>query len=128
MSVNVPREKLSWFPTINYDACLGDRTCYDFCHNEVFLWDAVNERPVVKNPLNCVLGCESCGPLCPTDAITFPNKDELRATLRRLREEMRKEQEAAQSDQAMQQGMAIQPASEPSPRTVQAHAGEERPR
>ena len=75
---------------------LGDHTCYEFCHNDVFVWDAVNERPIVQNPLNCVLGCESCAPLCPTEAITFPNKDELRATLKRLRAEIRNEEEAAQ--------------------------------
>lgn len=128
MAINVPREKLTWFPTINYEACLGDRTCYDFCHNDVFVWDPVNERPTVQNPLNCVLGCESCAPLCPTEAITFPDKDELRATLRRLREEMRKEQEAAQSGQAVQQGMAIQPPPEPAPRALQADAVDESPR
>ncbi len=96
MRTNIPREKITWFPTINFDACLGDRVCSDFCKNGVFSWDEANQRPIVENPLNCVVGCETCAQLCPTEAITFPDKDELRATLRRLREEM-KQQEAAQS-------------------------------
>jgi NAD-dependent dihydropyrimidine dehydrogenase PreA subunit len=95
MGTNLPREKISWFPTINVDACLGDRACYEFCKNDVFVWDEENQRPIVQNPTNCVVGCESCAQLCPSEAITFPSKEELRATLRRLREEMKRDQEAA---------------------------------
>jgi len=96
MGTNVPREKITWFPTIDYDACLGDRLCYDFCHNDVFVWDEENQRPIVQNRLNCVVGCDSCAQLCPSEAIKFPSKEELRATLRRLREEAKKNEEAAQ--------------------------------
>ena len=34
--LKVPREKIPWFPTINYDACIHDRECIDFCKNDVF--------------------------------------------------------------------------------------------
>ncbi len=51
MGTNVPREKITWFPTIDYDACLGDRLCYDFCHNDVFVWDEENQHPIVQNPI-----------------------------------------------------------------------------
>lgn len=95
MGTNIPREKINWFPTINFDTCIGDRACYEFCKNDVFVWDEEKARPIVQNPLNCVVGCESCAQLCPSEAITFPSKDELRATLRRLREQMNKQKEAA---------------------------------
>jgi len=34
-----------------------------------------------------VLGCDSCAQICPVEAISFPDKDELRASLRKLRQE-----------------------------------------
>lgn len=42
----------------------------------------------MQNPFNCVVGCASCAQICPVEAISFPSKDELRATLRHLRSEM----------------------------------------
>lgn len=100
MGTNIPREKITWFPTINYDACIGDAVCYNFCKNDVFVWNEENQRPIVQNPLNCVVGCESCAQLCPSESITFPSKEELRATLRRLRDEMKKQEAAAQPVEA----------------------------
>jgi CDP-4-dehydro-6-deoxyglucose reductase len=91
MNPNIPREKISWQPAINYDACIGDRACIDFCQNDVFAWDEDNQHPVVQNPLNCVVGCDSCAQICPVEAITFPPTDELRASLRRLRAEFQQD-------------------------------------
>ncbi len=85
MKPEVPRDQIDWSPRINYDACLGDHTCFDFCHNDVFTWDDVSNRPTVAKPNTCVVGCDSCAQICPVEAISFPNKDDLRATLRRLR-------------------------------------------
>lgn len=85
MNPNIPRDHVNWHPTINYDACTGDRACYDFCKNDVFLWDEAKQQPVVQNPLNCVIGCDSCAQQCPVEAITFPSKEELRKQLRELR-------------------------------------------
>ena len=81
------QDQISWFPTINYDACLGDRICYEFCEHQVFSWDEEHQRPMVAAPRNCVIGCDSCSQICPSEAITFPSKEDLRATLRQLRTE-----------------------------------------
>ncbi len=87
-SSQIPREKIPWFPTIDYDLCAGDQECFNFCKNDVFEWDEENKRPIVKNPYNCVVGCQACINICPVEAISFPDKEELRATLRRLRAEL----------------------------------------
>jgi NAD-dependent dihydropyrimidine dehydrogenase PreA subunit len=74
-----------WFPTINYDACLADLDCLNFCPYEVFEYDAETGRPYVARPYNCVPGCDSCAQLCPAQGIRFPSPEEFRAALQRLR-------------------------------------------
>jgi NAD-dependent dihydropyrimidine dehydrogenase PreA subunit len=64
----------SWFPTINYDKCNNCGMCLLACGNKVFLWSNKENRYIVGNPSNCVLGCTTCSKLCPTDAITFPEE------------------------------------------------------
>jgi NAD-dependent dihydropyrimidine dehydrogenase PreA subunit len=85
MQPQVARELIPWFPTIDYDACIGDRACLDFCKNDVYSWDESRERPLVPHPNNCVVGCNACAQICPVEAIHFPAKEELRATIRGLR-------------------------------------------
>jgi NAD-dependent dihydropyrimidine dehydrogenase PreA subunit len=104
MNPNLPREKITWRPSINYDACLGDRACIDFCQNDVYVWDNENNRPIVQNPLNCVVGCNSCSQVCPVEAISFPDKQELRVSLRRLRAEMQQVGAQQQVGAAPEQG------------------------
>jgi len=84
----LPRDRLYWQPEIDTDVCIGDRQCVDFCKNEVFEWDEVNSRPIVKQPLNCVLGCTACADICPVQAIRFPSTDGLRIQMRKLRQEI----------------------------------------
>jgi len=84
----IPREKIPWFPTVDLELCTGDQECFKFCKNDVFTWDEENAQPIVKNPYNCVVGCQACIHICPTEAIRFPSKDELRETMKRLRAEM----------------------------------------
>jgi CDP-4-dehydro-6-deoxyglucose reductase len=85
---SLPRDRLYWQPTIDTDACLGDRQCVDFCKNGVFEWDEANSVPIVKQPLNCVLGCTTCADICPVQAIHFPSTDDLRAQMRNLHREI----------------------------------------
>jgi NAD-dependent dihydropyrimidine dehydrogenase PreA subunit len=92
MKVDIPQEQIAWFPTIDYGLCTADRACLDFCHNDVFHWNEVGARVEVANRDNCVLGCTSCAQICPVEAISFPDKEELRQTLRRLRAEVRQGQ------------------------------------
>lgn len=89
----VPREKIPWFPTINYDACIHDQECLNFCKNNVFRWDEALGVPEVVNPYNCVLGCDACKQICPSEAISFPSHDELRRIMRQLISESYREAE-----------------------------------
>lgn len=79
----VPREKVSWFPTVIYDACIHDRECINFFKNNAFDWNEALDVPEVVNPYNCVLGCDSWKQICPSEAISFPSREELRAVIRR---------------------------------------------
>lgn len=87
----IPREKIPWFPAVDYDLCTGDQECFNFCKNGVFAWDEENRRPMVQNPYNCVVGCQACLNICPVEAIHFPSKEELRETMKRLRAELQQD-------------------------------------
>ena len=87
MQSSVPRDKIPWFPKIDFDACIGDQECVNFCKNDVFVWDELKNRPDVIRPLNCVVGCDACSQICPAEAISFPSKEELRRTMRALVQE-----------------------------------------
>jgi NAD-dependent dihydropyrimidine dehydrogenase PreA subunit len=74
---NLPREKIPWFPTIDFDKCVGCKECFNFCYNGVYEWDEENNKPRVVQPYNCVIGCSACAKLCAGEAITFPTRKEL---------------------------------------------------
>lgn len=63
------REKIPWFPVIDYEKCVGCRECFNFCQNGVYEWDEENDRPKIVNPYNCVVGCSACITLCAGEAI-----------------------------------------------------------
>jgi NAD-dependent dihydropyrimidine dehydrogenase PreA subunit len=100
MNVDIPRDQIAWFPTIDYSLCTADRACLDFCHNDVFRWNEAEARVDVVNRDNCVLGCTSCAQICPAEALSFPDKEELRQTLRRLRAEVSQSQAPSQRIQS----------------------------
>jgi NAD-dependent dihydropyrimidine dehydrogenase PreA subunit len=66
-----PRNEVPWYPTINYEQCIECGTCIAFCSHGTYEPDEKN-RPVVKNPFNCVVGCCGCQSQCPAEAISFP--------------------------------------------------------
>ncbi len=68
----VERNLLEWHPTINQDKCSSCGMCILTCGNDVFRWSRTENRPLMQNPGKCVLGCTTCGKLCPEDAIEFP--------------------------------------------------------
>lgn len=68
----VPREQIAWNPRILDAACIGCGTCVTGCSRQVFSFDFARKKPVVADPLNCMVGCVTCANTCPTHAVEFP--------------------------------------------------------
>ena len=69
----IPRQSISWNPTINPSACIGCGTCVTTCGRQVYRFVFAEKKAVVVNPNQCMVGCTTCGNLCPTHAISFPD-------------------------------------------------------
>ena len=69
----IPRKDIPWFPTVDSDACIGCTLCFLSCGRGVY--EMQDHKSVVLNPYNCMVGCGTCGTVCPTQAITFPERD-----------------------------------------------------
>jgi len=72
----IPRKEIHWFPAINRDKCIGCELCFLACGRFVFkIEEDKFHKAVVKLPYNCMVGCSTCATICPTEAITFPERD-----------------------------------------------------
>ena len=80
------REKYLWYPSIDYDFCLADLKCLNFCPHDVFEWEPNTGQPLVAHPSRCLPGCEICLEGCDSGALSLPTKSEFQATLKRLRD------------------------------------------
>ncbi len=86
--MGVPREKIPWFPTIDYDKCNYCMECDKFCPHRVFERRESEERKlVVANPNNCVVFCRACAKTCGPDALAFPEKPAIIAMIKTIRAE-----------------------------------------
>lgn len=83
----VPRNKIPWYPTIDYEKCNSCGKCVDYCKLGAYEFKENQEkkRPVVKNPNNCVVFCTGCEEQCLAGAIKFPSKKETREIIKKLR-------------------------------------------
>ena len=69
----IPREDVPWFPAVDAAACIGCQLCYVTCGRGVYeMRDGV---AVPVDAMECMVGCSTCGNICPTNAITFPLLD-----------------------------------------------------
>jgi CDP-4-dehydro-6-deoxyglucose reductase len=69
---SVPPEQIQWNPSVIEDACIGCGTCVTGCSRLVYRFDFERKKPVVAEPLNCMVGCTTCANTCPANAIAFP--------------------------------------------------------
>ena len=78
--IDYPREKVNWSPIVDLSKCLKCGICMN-CGKQVYTW--TKEGPVVEAPLDCGVGCTTCRNLCKGEAISFPDKHELRSLYER---------------------------------------------
>jgi NAD-dependent dihydropyrimidine dehydrogenase PreA subunit len=69
----IPRQDIPWFPTVDADACIGCTLCYVSCGRGVY--EMQDNKAVPVNAMSCMVGCSTCGTVCPVEAITFPTRD-----------------------------------------------------
>jgi NAD-dependent dihydropyrimidine dehydrogenase PreA subunit len=83
----IPRDKIPWGPTINYEKCVSCGKCVEYCHMGAYEFEEKNgqKRSVVKNPDACVVFCTGCQDICPSGAISHPSKKETRELILKLR-------------------------------------------
>jgi NAD-dependent dihydropyrimidine dehydrogenase PreA subunit len=83
----IPRDKISWHPSIDYEKCIGCGKCVEYCTLGTYTLENKNgeRKPVVKNPNNCVVLCSGCDSICPAYAISHPSKKQTQEIIRNLR-------------------------------------------
>jgi NAD-dependent dihydropyrimidine dehydrogenase PreA subunit len=83
----IQRNKIPWYPSINYEKCISCGKCVDFCHMEAFAFEEKEgkKRSVVKNPNSCVVFCRGCEDICPAGAITHPSEEETQKIIEKLK-------------------------------------------
>jgi NAD-dependent dihydropyrimidine dehydrogenase PreA subunit len=83
----IPRNKIPWYPTIDYEKCVSCGKCVDYCKLGTYEFEQKDgkNRPIVKNPNNCVVLCTGCDSICPSDAIEHQPKKQTREIIKDLR-------------------------------------------
>ncbi len=89
MFMGIPRERLAWAPRVDTSLCIGCGDCVEFCPNGVFVMNSDAGTVEVAAPHQCVVLCDKCAASCSQDAISFPDKEEMKRHLRRLLLELR---------------------------------------
>ena len=74
------RDKIPWYPTINYDIRINWGTFVKYSKLDVYniVKEKGKEKTIVANPNNCIVFCKGCEGQCPISAITFPSKQKTR--------------------------------------------------
>lgn len=85
--MGVSREKIPWFPVIDYEKCDFCMECDKFCPHRVFERQEGDIKLIVKNKENCVVFCRSCAKTCEPDALSFPDKKEIKQLIKKIRDE-----------------------------------------
>lgn len=83
----IPRSQIPWYPTIDYEKCVSCGKCVDYCKLGTYEFEEKDgkNRPIVKNPNNCVVLCTGCDSICPSGAIKHQPKKQTREIIKGLR-------------------------------------------
>ena len=82
----VPRNKIPWNPTIDYEKCISCGKCVEYCHLGVYEFEEKDgkKRTVVKSPNCCVVFCRGCEEICPAGAITHPSEEKTKKIIKKI--------------------------------------------
>jgi len=69
----IPRDEIPWLPTVDAEGCIGCQLCYVTCGRAVY--EMQDNVAVAVAAMECMVGCTTCGNVCPTGAISFPTLD-----------------------------------------------------
>ena len=64
----------TWYPVVDYVACIECGTCVAKCPHGVYDVSKA-PTPMVNRPVECVDHCHGCGNRCPVGAITYVGDD-----------------------------------------------------
>jgi NAD-dependent dihydropyrimidine dehydrogenase PreA subunit len=83
----IPRNKIPWYPIIDYQKCINCGKCEDYCKLGVYELEEREgkNKSVVKNPNSCVVLCTGCDGICPVGAIKHQSKKETHEIIKALR-------------------------------------------
>lgn len=85
--LGIPRSLIPWFPSLDGSKCKGCWTCVRACTHEVFAYDSDKKQAFVANPYSCEVFCQSCMFQCNEEAISFPDKSQVKVCIKKLREQ-----------------------------------------
>jgi NAD-dependent dihydropyrimidine dehydrogenase PreA subunit len=90
----VAREKIPWYPKIDYEKCIGCGKCVDYCKLGVYVFEEKHGKKVsvIRHPYSCVVFCSGCDPICPVAAISHPSKKEAGKIISTLRKAQKEKQ------------------------------------
>jgi len=74
----IPRNEITWHPIVDKDKCVGCGMCITSCRKGVYTFDLKNNKAIVAHPEKCMVGCTSCETWCIFDAISFPDKQDIK--------------------------------------------------
>ncbi|MCW3996404.1 MAG: 4Fe-4S dicluster domain-containing protein [Candidatus Bathyarchaeota archaeon] len=86
----IPRNKIPWYPIIDYEKCINCGKCVEYCAFGVYEFEEKDgkKKSIVKNPYNCTpVFCRGCEEICPAGAITHPSEEETQKIIDKLKKE-----------------------------------------
>jgi formate hydrogenlyase subunit 6/NADH:ubiquinone oxidoreductase subunit I len=72
----IDRNSIDWQLFVNTDKCIGCGLCVTSCGRNVYAFDYEKGRSFVANPKNCLVGCQTCANMCPSETIHFTDEGE----------------------------------------------------